>query len=103
MLIMSVKDPSWNDLHVAGLTGMGHFNGDPEVAADLGIPTSPEGLDQNIVSSAAFASAIHDAHMRRDAYQYQANTGNYAAVVPAQRIINHRGSDQVTTRISARV
>jgi hypothetical protein len=46
---MSTKNPDFDKLHLAGLSGMGGFHGgDAEVAEDLGIPMSPESLGSHI-------------------------------------------------------
>jgi hypothetical protein len=45
---MSTKNSDFNALHTAGLTGMGNFHGDAEVAEDLGIATTPESLYSDI-------------------------------------------------------
>lgn len=46
-----MQKPTEFDLHRAALTGMGNFNGDPEVAEDLGIAVTSESFHSHLNSA----------------------------------------------------
>jgi hypothetical protein len=53
-----MKNPSQSDFERAGLYGMGNFQGDQEVAEDIGIAIDPEALASHIESGRKVANLI---------------------------------------------
>ena len=101
---MSIDAPNPQDLHEAGLRGMGNVRGDAEVLEDLGIPMGPYTYGKHLESSAAVWLATESKH--RDAltdgdYPFEPNLGNFAGGTPDQRAVHRQGAAAARASIEA--
>lgn len=94
---MSIQNPAQYDLEAAYYAGLRGFQGDPEVAEDLGIATSPESFMSHLESAKTVKGALGEAATQNtvEVLQQGINLGNYAAVLPTQKEINRLGVERV--------
>ena len=62
---MSIENPDNFDFRNATLRGLATFQGDPEVAADLGIPVSAEDMERQVAAGRKVATVL--THAREEA------------------------------------
>jgi hypothetical protein len=94
VLDMSVENPSQHDLEAAyyhGLRTMGDM--DPEVAEDLGIPTTPDSFDRHIANGTQGAQTAREAARAADHAYYTEQFGLTGSepLSSEQRAINATG------------